>query len=131
MRKEFLGYQRDFGTAVASWLARTFQNDSHLDLSNVLVAVPASSARRQLLTALVEITEQSNLSYLPPEIVTAGTLPESLYRPNKPFASDDTQLLTWASVLQSFHEQGRLHTVVPKAPDKPPQSFWLDLETRI
>lgn len=131
MRKEFLGYQRDFGAAVANWLTSTFQNDSHLDLSNVLIAVPASSARRQLLTSLVGITEESNLSYLPPEIVTAGTLPESLYRPNKPFASDDTQLFTWASVLQSFHEQGRLHPIVPKAPDQPPLSFWLDLATRI
>jgi len=131
MHRDFLGYQRDFGAAVANWLDGKFTTEESLDLSHVLLAVPASSARRQLLQSLLLKAEQSGKPFLPPEIVTTGTLAESLYRPDKPFASEEVQLLVWTTLLQEFHDDGRLSTVVPQAPQSAPLSFWTDLASRL
>ena len=131
MRREFLGYQRDFGSAVAAWLYDSFTEHESCDLSHVLVAVPASSARRQLLQSLLQYAANSDKAFLPPEVVTTGTLAESLYRPDKPFASEEVQLLTWATLLQEFHTGEKLLSLVPKAPKAAPLSFWIDLATRL
>ena len=131
MRREFLGYQRDFGSTVAAWLYDSFADQETCDLSHVLVAVPASSARRQLLQSLLQYAAKSDKAFLPPEVVTTGALAESLYRPDKPFASEEVQLLTWATLLQEFHADEKLLSLVPKAPKAGPLSFWIDLGTRL
>ena len=72
------------------------------DLHDLIVAVPGRRAVRRLTELLVESAGDAGL--LPPTIVTTGTLPDQLFEPHLPIASDLVANLTWIQAARDTVE---------------------------
>lgn len=96
------------------------------DLSDTIAVVPGGRAGRRLLEILVEKAEARGVGLSPPAIITVGGLPELLYPPQRPFASDLVQRLAWVESLRSMH-RATLARVVPQLPAAKETVRWLEL----
>jgi len=110
----------------ARWLADAHGEAGRLDLQQLIVAVPGKQVGRRLLELLVAEAEAWQALLIPPHIVTAGRLPEKLYEPKKPFATDLTQQLAWVQVLKAM-DAGRLEPLVRELPAADDLPGWLTL----
>jgi len=129
--RRFLDWKQPALPSAAEWLRGKYRRKEEastrtLDLRSVIVVVPGGRAGRRLLELLVEKAEADGLVLLPPVITTEGRLPELLYTPKRPFASELTQLLAWASALRRAPEAilGQVIQHPPKAEDI---TRWLEL----
>ncbi|MCE9526974.1 MAG: hypothetical protein K8R36_13065, partial [Planctomycetales bacterium] len=129
--RRFLDWNRPALVSAAEWLREKYRRKDEastrtLDLRGVIVVVPGGRAGRRLLELLVERAEGDGLVLFPPVITTEGKLPELLYTPKRPFASELTQLLAWASALRKT-PPAVLGKVIHHPP--PPEDFsrWLEL----
>src|SRR5262249_38406576 len=96
------------------------------DFSEVIVVVPGQRAGRRLKELLADHAEDAKLPFLPPEVVTEGTLPEQLYIPKFPFASELVQDLAWAQALRELPLPiGQ--AIVPHPPARDEINRWLGL----
>src|SRR5262249_57416040 len=96
------------------------------DCSGVMVVVPGQRAGGRLQEWLAFLAEDENLLLTPPRVVTEGKLPEMLYTPKLPFASDLVQDLAWAQAIRDLPADKRLH-VVPHPPPAEDALRWLAL----
>ena len=71
-----------------------------LDLDGVLVVVPGSRAGRRLSQLLSRKAAELEVALFLPIIQTVGHLPEHLYHPKRPFASELVQQLAWIEAIQ-------------------------------
>jgi hypothetical protein len=92
------------------------------DLHNLIIAVPGRRAVRRLTELLVESAGDSGL--LPPSIVTTGQLPEQLYEPDPPIASDLLANLSWIVAARATAE---LQVLLPHPPDLQDLTAWWSL----
>ncbi len=122
----FLGWDVPPIDSLSTWILESFAGDSILDLSQCLIALPSSAAVRQLQQQLVEHTLAENLAFLPPEIITIGTLPESLYA-TKTAASDSFQHLVWLDLLKANSAAGKLKSFLPLPPPLSNSSAWVQI----
>ena len=92
----FLGWDGPALPRVARWLL-----ESEPRLDDVVVVVPGRRSGRLLLSHLVATLDRRSASagFVPPRIVTPGSLPEIFYRPNRPIATRRERLLAWCEVL--------------------------------
>lgn len=129
--RRFLDWTRPALVSAAEWLREKYRRKDEastrvLDLRSVIVVVPGGRAGRRLLELLVERAEAGGLVLFPPVITTEGKLPELLYTPKRPFASELTQLLAWASALRKT-PPAVLGKVIHHPPPKEEFSRWLEL----
>ena len=110
----------------ADWLIRTSRIMNHVDLSDTIVVLPGKRAGRRLLELLVERTHQRNWRFSRPTVTTAGQLPELLYEPKYPFASNLVQQLAWTHALRQT-DRSSLWQVIPELPDPDDDKRWLEL----
>ena len=110
---ERLDIRRPALAEAAAYLERRFARASLLDLSAVIVVTPGGRAGRRLLEILVDRAAAGQLVFSPPRIETIGRLPELLYRPKFPFASQLTQQLAWARALRGNPPQA-LRPLLPQ-----------------
>ena len=123
MDRVFLGWDQPvLSTAVDQILSSSAPSKS-CDLSRALIVVPGSRAARRMLEILLERTD-GRLE--PPQIVTAGALPELLYEPKRPFAAELTQKLAWIQALRGLGQQAA-SLVVRDLPRDTDFSSWLAL----
>lgn len=122
----FLGWDAPPIDSLSNWILEAFAGDAILDLSQCLIALPSSAAVRQLQQQLVEHTLAHNLAYLPPEIITIGTLPESLYA-TKTAASESLQHLVWLDLLKKNSSAGKLKSFLPVPPQLTNNSAWVQI----
>ena len=122
----FIGWDKPPIDSLSNWILDSFAGESILDLSQCLIALPSSAAVRQLQQQLVEHTLADNLAYLPPEIITIGTLPESLYATKKA-ASDSFQHLVWLDLLKTNSSTGKLRSFLPVPPPLTNNSAWVQI----
>jgi hypothetical protein len=123
--REFLGWDRPALPEAARRLATRYRNGKSLDLGSVIVVVPGNRAGRRLQELLAFLAEDDGLLLTPPEVVTEGLLPELLYPPKKPFASDLVQDLAWAKALRELPAPMR-RNIIPQPPDGDARR-WLEL----
>lgn len=90
--------------AAADWLVEVYQNQSTLDLRELIITVPTARARRRLLQMLVERGQKESLLFTPPTLTTIGQLPEYLYRQEKPLASELTRRIAWVEAIKRTEE---------------------------
>src|SRR5438105_8803873 len=109
IRREFLGWDQPALSEAARRLGARYRHGRELDLGHVIVVVPGQRAGRRLRELLVYFAEDEKLRFTPPEVVTEGRLPEMLYTPKLPFASDLVQDLAWAQALRDLPEENRQH----------------------
>jgi ATP-dependent helicase/nuclease subunit B len=126
IRREFLGWDRPALPAAARLLQTRYRRGHTLDLGRVIIVVPGQRAGRRLQELLAFSAEDDNLRLTPPEVVTESLLPEKLYTPKLPFASDIVQDLAWTQSLRSLPAELRQH-VVPHPPDSVDGPRWLEL----
>lgn len=129
--RRFLDWKRPALVSAAEWLREKYRRKDEastrtLDLRGLIVVVPGGRAGRRLLELLVERAEGDGLVLFPPVITTEGRLPELLYTPKRPFASELTQLLAWASALRKT-PPAVLGKVIHHPPPQEDFSRWLEL----
>src|SRR5688572_24040807 len=69
------------------------------DLRHVIVALPGARSGRRLLERLVSDAEANGQVLLPPELTTAGHLPDLLFHAPAPFASETLRRFAWVHAL--------------------------------
>ncbi len=126
LARTFIDWQRPPLPSVADLLLTRFNTGTTADLGKVLVVVPGRRAARRLLELLVELADQRDLILTPPGIETPGRVPEYLYTPLRPFASDFVQRLAWMRALQTVDEKF-LQQAIPHPPDAADTDGWLRL----
>jgi len=97
-----------------------------LDLSQHLVVVPGSRAGRRLQELLLEGSEARGLALRPPQVVTAGVLPERLYLPERPPPPGLAARMAWARALQELPDH-RLRLLTSRPPAAGDLPGWLAL----
>ncbi|MGV3608852.1 MAG: PD-(D/E)XK nuclease family protein [Planctomycetaceae bacterium] len=124
--RHFLGWNQAALKAACLFLQSRYLREKSLDLSAVTVVVPGKRAGRRLLELLVDLSEEEDLLLTPPVITTEGHLPELLYIPQHPFATDLTQKLAFVKALQSL-SPNRLKAIIPFPPASTESTRWLEL----
>jgi RecB family exonuclease len=123
---EFLGLGRPPLHSAAEFLLRRYTAGSAANLEQAIAVLPGGRAGRRLLEILVDAAEARSLILTPPTIVTVGELPEKLYHPKRPFATELVQQLAWVHVLRRS-APALLQTVVARPPEPDDWSHWLEL----
>jgi hypothetical protein len=124
--RHFLDWKEPALPAAADWLVARYARDGELDLSRVIVVVPGGRVRRRLEELLVARADARSLVLTPPTITTEHGLPELLYEPQRPFASQLTQQLAWAEALEQTPPARRRH-FLPHPPAAGDTARWLEL----
>lgn len=93
------------------------------DLSDRIIVVPGRRAGRRIRELLAHLTGGA---CLPPRIVTVGELPELLYQPQRPFASDLVQQLAWIAAIRRA-PAGEMSPLLSTAPDEGDLHGWMSL----
>jgi hypothetical protein len=94
-----------------------------VDLNDTIVVVAGRRAGRRFRELLAESTGGR---HRPPRIVTIGELPELLYQPKRPFASELVQRLAWIRAIQSLPPD-QLDPVVRRVPEPNDTDGWFAL----
>ncbi|MBB74093.1 MAG: hypothetical protein CMJ75_06220 [Planctomycetaceae bacterium] len=124
--RKFMGIARPILASVTSYLLDHFTRDHSADLSQVVVVVPGRRAGRRLVELLVDQAAERQLTLLLPAIETVGRLPERLYHPQRPFASELVQRLVWEKALLQTPDQIR-GRIMPHPPDVEDRESWQQL----
>ncbi|MGE3780874.1 MAG: hypothetical protein AB7F89_27045, partial [Pirellulaceae bacterium] len=125
-KREFLGFERPALVSAADYLLSRYRRGARADLRNSIVVVPGGRAGRRLLEILVDRCSVEHLLLTPPHIETVGQLPERLYRPKRPFATELTQRLVWAQALRAAPAES-IDRVVPRPPGHDEVLRWMEL----
>jgi ATP-dependent helicase/nuclease subunit B len=124
--RKFLDWTQPALPAAVEYLQQEYRQRQTLDLDQVVLVVPGGRAGRRLLELLAEYAETNSLLFFPPQIRTAGSLPELLYEPKRPFANDLTQQLVWVQALQSADRE-RCRQFIPTLPAEQDLNAWMEL----
>lgn len=124
--REFLDWRRPALSSAAEFLLGRHRAPAVFDLGAVLVVVPGSRAGRRLLELLVEQADREGLAFIPPQIITESRLPEELYTPQRPFASELTLRCAWVAALRQM-PASRLRPLLPHPPEPADTPRWLQL----
>jgi len=98
IQREFLGWDSPCLHHAALWLQNRYQQGRLWDMTQVIIVVPGRRAGRRLEEVLV--SSSGNQGLAPPQIITAGELPEKLYPPCRPIAQPLQALLARVRTLQ-------------------------------
>ncbi len=96
----WLGWSSPALPAAATRLVADAARDGVADLRGAIAVVPGGRAGRRLKELLVEVAEARGVRLVPPEVVTAGRLPELLFEPVRPVADPATCRLAWIRALR-------------------------------
>jgi ATP-dependent helicase/nuclease subunit B len=132
--RHFLGWERPALPAAAAWLADRYASAGALDLSDLRVALPGTRARRRLLELLLDEAESRGLPLVPPDLVTAGALPERLYAPALPTPHPEVEEAAWRQALKALSPDS-LARLLPAPPSDGASSGdagpWTSLATTV
>ena len=122
MHRRFIDWTTPLLPRVAAELADIAKGAAG-DLSGHIIVVPARRAGRRLRELLAVLTGGA---CVPPQIVTVGNLPELLYEPQRPFASDLVQHLAWIAAIRRSSPAEISH-LLPTLPDPADLQGWMSL----
>lgn len=100
--RHFVGWGRDVLRKSATLLAEQYAAGGELRMDHMTVVLPGARATRQLKEHLLMEAESRRLRLIPPRITTVGALPELLYQPGRPTASDALSRHLWRQVLREI-----------------------------
>ena len=126
LERMFLDWQRPILPQAAEYLLQRYAGPHLIDARRAIVVLPGNEAGRRFQQILLEQAEQTGKVFLPPQVHTESQLPEKLYDPKRPAASDFTQLFVWAEVLRQAKPE-ELTPLVPNLPRPEAIARWLDL----
>lgn len=123
IRREFVDWSTPLLPRVVDRLLQHAPANGIADLSRLLIVLPVRRAVRRLRELLAQRTGGA---HLPPRIITVGELPELLYQPQRPFASELVQLLAWIDALRRTPAQ-RITHVLSTLPEESDLHGWMSL----
>jgi inactivated superfamily I helicase len=129
VQREFLGWHQHFLHGVVEHLVERYTVGDAIDLRGVTLVFPGNRPARRLTELLVEAAEARDLRLSPPRTVTVGALPELLYAPSAPLASEIERVLGWYIALHRSPE-----AIAPIVPDRgtvPDFGAWLGLAEQL
>jgi hypothetical protein len=121
--RKFFDWRRPALPQIVDWLCAAHERHGHVDLGGYVLVVPGRKAGRRFLDLLMERTNGRNR---PPEVITPEKLPEHLYDPQRPFASELTQRLAWAEALRAIPTES-IQVLIRNVPEADDYDRWLDL----
>ena len=124
--RTFLDWSQPALTQAAEWLLKSGLMMNHVDLSETIVVLPGRRAGRRLTEILVQESQRKGFRFSAPRMITVGELPEELYEPKLPFASELIQQLAWTQALRNTNPR-RLQAVIPNLPKSTDDARWLEL----
>ncbi|MCE9543959.1 MAG: PD-(D/E)XK nuclease family protein [Planctomycetia bacterium] len=124
--RQFLSFDQPALPAAARWLIDRYARDGMANFDGVTLVVPGGRAGRRLLSLMIDECARRELAFQPPDVVTAGDLPERLYTPQRPFADELTQKLAWVGALRGI-DRAALSALVPHPPEGDDFEAWLPL----
>ncbi|HQF14207.1 MAG TPA: hypothetical protein PLS55_09955, partial [Thermogutta sp.] len=85
------------------------------DLSGYRVVLPTGWSSRRFLARLADIAAGQKLVLFPPDVITVGRLPETLYPHHRPLADEATCLLAWWAAIKelAYADENLLHRLFP------------------
>lgn len=125
MHRHWLDWQRPMVPAAATWLIEQHVQSGgqapsgaggRCDLRGVRVVVPGSRAGRLLLKALVDHCIATRVRLVPPQILTPGSMVDSLLPPTADTASPLECSLAWMHVLREANPRA-ISPVLPRPPE--------------
>ncbi|CAN5683084.1 PD-(D/E)XK nuclease family protein [soil metagenome] len=128
--RHFLGWEGAALPAAAAWLAERYASGGMLDLSDLRVVLPGARARRRLLELLLDEAESRGLPLIPPDLVTAGALPERLYTPPIPAPHPEVEEAAWRMALRALEPES-LARLLPAPPPDGDAGPWTSLATTV
>jgi len=131
VQRVFLGWDEPALVAAARHLIErharpTTTNFPTLDLSHLRVALPGRRAANRLLERLLDEAEARGLALLPPDLCTAGELPERLFTPRHPTPPPEVAEAAWRAALRSL-PSSLLQTLLPEPPAPEDLGVWTSL----
>jgi inactivated superfamily I helicase len=123
IRRLFHDWSSPLLPQIAARLIPDTNDGRRCDLSGLIVVLPVRRAARRLRELLAE---RSGGAHVPPRIVTIGDLPELLYEPQRPFASDLVQKLAWIEAIRRVAPERVAH-LISTLPDDSDTQGWLAL----
>ena len=124
IQREFLGWDDPCLHHAALWLKNRYQLGRLWDMTQIIIVVPGKRAGRRLEEVLVSSSQTQGLA--PPQIITAGELPEMLYPPRRPIAQSLQALLARVQTLQQAPPT-TLQQIVRQPPMPDDLRAWLAL----
>ncbi|MCA9053453.1 MAG: PD-(D/E)XK nuclease family protein [Planctomycetaceae bacterium] len=121
--RKFFDWRQPALPQVIDWLCAGHSEAGHVDLTGYVLVVPGRRAGRLFVDRL---TVRTNGRNAPPEVITPEALPEHLYEPLRPFASDLTQRLAWTEALRGLPEPD-IQVLMRNVPEADAFDRWLDL----
>ena len=126
VKRVFLGWKQPALRSSVEYLFERFTSNGFADLTKVTIVTPTQRAGRRLRELVVEHADVHRLAFFPPQITTAGQLPELLYENRQPFAPPLLQQFAWTNALKQV-DRAKLEQIVPVAPDSDTDPRWLEL----
>jgi RecB family exonuclease len=116
----FLGWQQPFAAAVAQYL---IERHPEMHFAGTTVVVSGGRAGRRILTLLADEAQRRRLPMVPPSFVTAGDLPELLYRPPCPPAETFLRQVAWLGALRRAQREV-IQPLFPRLADGDDLTTW-------
>lgn len=126
IKRMFLNWNQPALPQVADYLLGQYRSLDTVDLSAVVIVFPGRRAGRRLREILVDAASEKSVRLIPPAECTVGSLPELLYEPKLPFASEMVQKMAWAHALRSL-ESETLKQIIPQIPESEDPVRWKEL----
>ena len=101
----FLGFGQPPLVSAAQYICQNFRVERALDLSQYMMVLPTSRSVQRLLQLLVQASDENDLVFTPPKLLTIGEFPEQLYPIENTLATDLCQQLAWGKALQESEPQ--------------------------
>ena len=129
-RRIFLGWTRPALQAVAAGLVDRHLTDEVVDLSGLRLVLPGARAHRRLLELLLDEAAARGRPLLPPDLVTAGQLPERLYTPPLPLPPPEVEEAAWRRALRELSPD-LLRRLAPVVSGAAETGAWTALATTV
>lgn len=101
--RRFHNWEAPLLPQAAATLTEEFSGGEVVDLGETLLVFPGSRAGRRLMELLWEKAAQNKKRLIPPSaVLTIGSLPERMYRPRLPLASELEMRMAWAKALEEL-----------------------------
>lgn len=124
--RHFIDWNQPLLPAVADYVIQRYADGKQLDLRNVVMVFTGARASRRMLELLFEKASKKWPAFMPPRMVTFRHFPEMLYKPQRRFAEDLTQLLIWKNAIQAI-PASELAVALPQIPGEDAIPAWLAL----
>lgn len=124
--RHFVDWNQPLLPAVADYVIKRYAKGRELDLRNVVMVFTGARATRRMLELLFEKASKKWPAFVPPQMVTFRHFPEMLYKPQRRFAEDLTQLLIWKNAIESI-PAAQLEVALPQIPGADAIPAWLAL----